>query len=80
MRHSDLRKLTQDEINEAEWNNPENWNMFLYSSRYDTRIVVPQRSTYGVSLNFDHAAAYWIVFGYLALPLALIGIIMWAYN
>jgi len=64
MRRSDYLKMTQDEINDAEWNNPDNWNMFLYSSEHDTRLFVPHGNK--LSLNFGHATAWWIAIGHFA--------------
>ena len=34
--------MNQDEINEAEWNNPDNWSGGLYFSKKDSRVWVPK--------------------------------------
>lgn len=49
-------RMTQDEINEAEWNDPRNWHggwLGLYRSRRDSRAWVPKRfPALGVTVNF----------------------------
>lgn len=54
---------SQDEINDAEWQNPANWRygLFYYGPR-DTRAWVPKRSLfgrrrYGGTPNFAHPGA-----------------------
>src|SRR6266850_567453 len=51
---------TQDDINQLEWERPENWSgrLCVYRSARDTRIWVPKRNpSLGRTLNF--AAAWW---------------------
>ncbi|MBN2038354.1 MAG: hypothetical protein JW768_16555 [Chitinispirillaceae bacterium] len=44
---------TRDEINQQEYANPSNWHFSLYSSRKDSRIVVPKRKGLpGYTVNF----------------------------
>lgn len=38
-----MDELNQQEINEAEWRNPENWNLAFYFSKKDSRVIVPKR-------------------------------------
>jgi uncharacterized membrane protein len=50
---------TQQAINQAEWNRPENWSgpkLFgLYSSKADTRLWVPKRTpALGWTFNLGH--------------------------
>jgi uncharacterized membrane protein len=35
--------MSQEEINEAEWNNPDNWSKGLYFSKKDNRVWVPKQ-------------------------------------
>ncbi len=35
--------MVQEEVNESEWNNPDNWSGGLYFSKKDTRIWVPKQ-------------------------------------
>lgn len=58
--------MTQDEINDAEWRNPENWSdrfVGIYFSKKDTRTWVPKRSPrLGWTLNLAHPrGAYWLI-------------------
>lgn len=48
--------MTQDEINQAEWENPDNWTastgLAVYFSKADTRAWVPKREPWqGSTLN-----------------------------
>lgn len=35
--------MNQNEINEAEWNNPDNWSAGIYFSKKDSRVWVPKQ-------------------------------------
>lgn len=35
--------MTQDEINEMEWKNPDNWSGGLYFCKRDSRVWVPKQ-------------------------------------
>ena len=35
--------MSQNEVNEAEWNNPDNWSAGIYFSKKDSRVWVPKR-------------------------------------
>lgn len=49
--------MTQDEINQAEWKNPDNWSFGLYSSSRDTRTWVPKRMPWrGWTINMGSPA------------------------
>lgn len=59
--------MTQDEINRAEWENPENWTgpgwMAIYFSKVDTRTWVPNRRfpRLGWTQNLGRAAGlFWV--------------------
>lgn len=51
-------RMTQDEINRAEWQNPANWNedpLGFYFSKRDSRVFVPKRPpATGWTLNLGH--------------------------
>jgi uncharacterized membrane protein len=58
--------MTQDEINKAEWENPDNWSDrfgCFYFSKKDSRIWVRKRPPWrGGTLNVAHPkGAYWCV-------------------
>ena len=45
----------QAAINQAEWNNPQNWKSWCYISKRDSRILVPRRIRWlGWTLNFGN--------------------------
>lgn len=64
--------MTQDEINQAEWENPENWSdalIGIYFSKRDTRVWVPKRRPgLGWTLNLARPAGAWWLVGLLAVP------------
>ena len=71
--------MSQDEINQREWSKPENWSLFAYRSRLDSRFFVPKRRGMGATINFGHKSAAFYIVGFLALILsplviALVGI------
>ena len=53
----------QDEINQLEWENPDNWSS-IYFSKKDTRTVVPKKNPkHGWTINFASASgAKWIYY------------------
>lgn len=59
--------MTQDEINQAEWNNPDNWGgpdwIAVYFSKKDTRSWVPKRIPWmGYTLNLGQTSGVrWFV-------------------
>lgn len=72
-------RMTQDEINEAEWNNAENWGgpllIAVYFSKKDSRTWVPKRVPWtGWTVNLaKHAGVWWffcIVLGAMGLVIA----------
>jgi uncharacterized membrane protein len=64
--------MTQDEINRAEWENPERWSdaiVGVYFSKRDSRVWVPKRRPgFGWTLNLGRPAAAWWLVALLALP------------
>lgn len=59
--------MDQDQINEAQWNDPANWSWGVYRSERDTRVWVPKPVRWtGWTLNFAHAAAVWWLIAFLA--------------
>lgn len=72
--------MSQDEINEAEWNKKENWSLLYYSSRLDDRVFVPRRRGFGVTMNMAHKKANPYLLTILALalsPLFIVLVILW---
>jgi uncharacterized membrane protein len=71
--------MTQDQINQAEWDNPANWSdtvVGIYFSKRDSRIWVPKRvPSFGWTLNLAHPAGAWWLVGLLAVPTALAGLL-----
>ena len=73
--------MTQDETNQAEWQNPENWSgsvLGIYFSKADTRIWVPKKPKWaGWTLNLAKPAGVWWLFILLLLPFfILLGILI----
>lgn len=65
--------MTQDEINQREWQNPDNWSnrVFpaLYFSKADQRLLVPKPiPTLGWTLNLAHRSAAMLFVGTLWVP------------
>ena len=56
----------QEEINQAEWENPDNWST-IYFSKKDTRPCVPKRiPKHGWTINFGSpTGARWIYYVFL---------------
>ena len=65
----------QEEINQAEWENPDNWSTIYFSKR-DDRASVPKRNPkHGWTINFAHPKeAPWIY--YLLLLFFILGTIV----
>ena len=65
----------QDEINRAEWENPENWSdsLFrLYFSKRDSRVWVQKRGLgLGWTINLGHRQSVWWLIGVIVGPLVL---------
>ena len=63
---------TQDEINQAGWENPDNWTT-IYFSKKDSRSWVPKKNPkHGWTINFGSpAGARWIY--YLFIIFLLLG-------
>jgi uncharacterized membrane protein len=70
--------MTQDEINRAEWENPQNWSdsiIGLYFSKRDSRVWVPKRGIgLGWTLNLAHRQGAWLLLGLMLLPPLLRGL------
>jgi uncharacterized membrane protein len=71
--------MKQNDINEIEWRNPANWTwrgpLGLYSSRRDTRLVVPKAvRPMGWTLNFAHRGRSLALLAIALLPLVLVGL------
>jgi uncharacterized membrane protein len=65
--------MKQRDINEMEWRNPANWSwrgpLGLYSSKRDTRLVVPKAMpAMGVTFNFAHPGCNYALIAIAALP------------
>jgi uncharacterized membrane protein len=60
--------VNQDEVNQAEWKNPDNWRggwLGIYVAPRDTRDWVPKRIPWmGWTLNFAHGRS-WLWLGAL---------------
>ena len=61
--------LTQKEINDQEWNNPDHWtDLGFYFSKKDSRIFVPKRKKWmGLAINLGHPAGGLVFLGLLIL-------------
>jgi uncharacterized membrane protein len=74
--------VTQQDLNDLEWKNPDNWSqrglLGLYFSKKDSRIVVPKAMpSLGWTLNLAHQAGALSLIGALLLPtFILVGIII----
>jgi uncharacterized membrane protein len=70
--------MTQDDINQNEWNDPKNWSTLTYSSRIDSRIFVPKRRGFGLTMNFGHKSGKIVFPVLIVLPLVILGIVQFA--
>jgi len=70
--------MTQNEINEKEWERQTNWKYFLfYYSEEDTRVWVPKKPKWmGWTLNFAKKQSYIWSFVLLFIPIAILLIIV----
>lgn len=72
--------MSQDQINDAEWNKKENWSLLYYKSRLDSRVFVPRRRGFGVTMNMAHQKANPYLLAFLALllsPLLIALVVLW---
>lgn len=75
--------MNQQEINDAEWRNPENWSgrrktwLAVYFSQKDSRLIVPKSvPVMGWTLNFAKPAAVALVLAVLiGIPLLVVLIV-----
>ena len=72
--------MKQEDINESEWNNPDNWSGGLHFSKKDTRVWVPQPiRSMGWTLNLGQkkgaACMMWTFLGLIAI-VVLINIVV----
>ena len=58
-----MNNYSQDIINQAEWENPENWSS-IYFSKKDSRTSVPKKNPkHGWTINFGSSSgARWIYY------------------
>jgi len=62
--------MTDDNRNQREWNDPQNWSWgLIYHSRMDSRVMVPKRRGFGLTINFGNRNGVIIFMALLALPL-----------
>jgi uncharacterized membrane protein len=66
--------MTQDDINQSEYSDPANWSALTYNSRKDSRIFVPKRRGFGVTVNFGHKNGKIVFVALLALLLLVFGV------
>lgn len=71
--------MTQDEINAAEWSNPNNWSdpkwIGFYFSKKDTRAWVPKAvPAMGWTVNLAHAKGVFSILGIIAAAVLLASI------
>ena len=68
--------MKHNDINEMEWRDPANWTwrgpLALYSSKRDTRLLVPKATPWiGWTFNFAHLACPYALLAILVLPVVL---------
>lgn len=75
--------MDQNEINQAEWENPDNWTdgskwLCVYFSHKDSRIWVPKRSPWmGSTINLAKPKGVaWLIGFILGVPLIIVGSII----
>jgi hypothetical protein len=73
MIQTETNDLSQKEIDEREWNDPQNWHWIFYFSRKDSRTFVPKRRGFGSTFNFARRGTLWIMLVLLLMPLAIVG-------
>ena len=69
--------MKQANINQREWENPDNWHgpdwRAVYASKQDCRIWVPKKIPWmGWTLNLGHSAGQYCLVGLIAATLTLI--------
>jgi uncharacterized membrane protein len=72
--------MTQDDVNRAEWEDPENWwggRLGLYASRRDTRAWVPKRTpALGWTVNFGRPSGWlWLAALLVGPPLIVLALV-----
>lgn len=74
-----FNKMNQDEINKAEWENPNNWTLGskwlrVYFSRKDSRTFVPKQIPWmGSTPNLGRSAGVaWLIGFILGIPLLIL--------
>ena len=67
--------MNQNELNECEWKDPQNRSTLTFNSPRDSRLFVPKRLGFGVTLNFGHASGKLLFLVLLALPLVMLAIV-----
>ncbi len=70
--------MTQDNINQSEWNNPANWSVLKYNSPRDSRLFVPKRRGFGWTVNFGNKSGKFVFGAFLALPMLIFCLICFA--
>jgi uncharacterized membrane protein len=64
--------MTQNDINQGEWDNAANWSVLTYNSPRDSRVFVPKRRGFGWTVNFGNPNGK-VVFGmFLASPVVIV--------
>ena len=68
----------QDAINQAEWDNPDNWTMpICYFSKKDTRWLVPKKNPImGWTFNLGRTEGAWAFLLLLLLPSFLLAFVV----
>lgn len=66
--------IEQREINQREWNDPQNWSVGFYFSKQDSRTWVPKRPPWmGWTLNLaTKAGALWMIGFLVGIPLLVV--------
>lgn len=76
----------QNEINEAEWKNPENWGgpptLAVYFSKRDARVWVPQhKPSIGWTVNLAHTGGIlWMIGICVGMILLLVVLTGWVFS
>jgi uncharacterized membrane protein len=64
--------MTNEDTNQSEWSDAKNWPRGIYRSRIDSRMIVPKRRGFGVTINFGNRIAVFLFLAFLALPLVIL--------
>ena len=70
--------MNQENINQNEWNAPENWTLLTYRSQRDSRLFVPKRRGWGWTINFGNKKGVRLCVALLAIPLIILIILKFA--